>query len=166
MDTAQSWAGVIGHSSFRARKALEALIRPIEHLIRYLTLVRPKLRSPLRRTSCAGGVSRLRVCCVRWQHDDKPIPANSHEVLAEDAVCLLDVPVHKTGTAFTKPVDPLLGQAIEVWQGLRANLATKTDPPARTSASTGSFAVKCPARQLPRPTSTGRSSPRFAARLV
>ena len=24
-----------------------------------------------------------------------------------DAVCLLDVPAHKTGTAFTKPVDPL-----------------------------------------------------------
>jgi integrase len=35
------------------------------------------------------------------------------------AVCLLDVPVHKTGTAFTKPVDPLLGQAIEAWQALR-----------------------------------------------
>ncbi len=26
--------------------------------------------------------------------------------LAQDAVCLLDVPTHKTGTAFTKPVDP------------------------------------------------------------
>ena len=36
-----------------------------------------------------------------------------------DSVCLLDVPVHKTGTAFTKPVDPLLGQAIEAWQALR-----------------------------------------------
>jgi integrase len=64
-------------------------------------------------------ISRLRVGCVRWQHDGLPIAGNSREVLAEDAVCLLDVPVHKTGTAFTKPVDPLLGQAIESWQALR-----------------------------------------------
>lgn len=28
-------------------------------------------------------------------------------------------PTHKTGTAFTKPVDPLLGQAIEAWQTVR-----------------------------------------------
>jgi hypothetical protein len=48
-----------------------------------------------------------------------PDPGDSREVLARDAVCLLDVPVHKTGTAFTKPVDPLLGQAIEAWQALR-----------------------------------------------
>ena len=33
--------------------------------------------------------------------------------------CLLDVPTHKTGTAFTKPVGPLLGQAIEAWQAVR-----------------------------------------------
>jgi integrase len=64
-------------------------------------------------------LSRLRVGCVRWHHDDQPIAADSSDVLAEEAVCLLDVPVHKTGTAFTKPVDPLLGQAIEAWQVLR-----------------------------------------------
>jgi len=64
-------------------------------------------------------LSRLRVGCVRWQHDGVPIPGDSRDVLAEDAVCLLDVPVHKTGAAFTKPVDPLLGQAIEAWQALR-----------------------------------------------
>ncbi|MEU8434727.1 tyrosine-type recombinase/integrase [Streptomyces sp. NPDC029216] len=46
-------------------------------------------------------------------------PGDSGEVLARDAVCLLDVPTHKTGTAFTKPVDPLLGQAIEAWQAVR-----------------------------------------------
>jgi len=40
-------------------------------------------------------------------------------VLTEEAVCLLDVPVHKTGTALSKPVDPLVGQAIEAWQALR-----------------------------------------------
>ena len=36
-----------------------------------------------------------------------PVAGDSRQVLARDAVCLLDVPVHKTGTAFTKPVDPL-----------------------------------------------------------
>jgi len=64
-------------------------------------------------------IARLRVGCIRWQHDDRPITGDSKEVLARDAVCLLDVPVHKTGTAFTKPVDPLLGQAIEAWQAVR-----------------------------------------------
>jgi len=57
-------------------------------------------------------ISRLRVGCIRWQHDGMPIPGDSRDILAEDAVCLLDVPLHKTGTAFTKPVDPIVGQAI------------------------------------------------------
>jgi integrase len=64
-------------------------------------------------------IARLRVGCVRWQHDGMPIPGDSSEVLARDAVCLLDIPTHKTGTAFTKPVDPLLGKAIEAWQAVR-----------------------------------------------
>jgi integrase len=64
-------------------------------------------------------ITRLRVGCVRWQHDGMPIPGDSAEILARDAVCLLDVPTHKTGTAFTKPVDPLLGQAVEAWQAVR-----------------------------------------------
>jgi len=59
------------------------------------------------------------VGCIRWQHEGMPIPGDSAEVLARDAVCLLDVPTHKTGTAFTKPVDPLVGQAIEAWQAVR-----------------------------------------------
>ena len=64
-------------------------------------------------------ISRLRVGCIRWHHDGMPIPGDSREILAEDAVCLLDIPVNKTGTAFTKPVDPIIGQAIEAWQALR-----------------------------------------------
>jgi integrase len=64
-------------------------------------------------------IARLRVGCVRWQHDGMPIPGDSGEILARDAVCLLDIPTHKTGTAFTKPVDPLLGKAIEAWQSIR-----------------------------------------------
>lgn len=63
--------------------------------------------------------ARFRVGRIRWQHDVLPVPGDSGEVLVRDAVCLLDVPTHKTGTAFTKPVDPLLGQAIETWQAVR-----------------------------------------------
>jgi hypothetical protein len=54
-------------------------------------------------------ITRLRVVCNRWQHDGAAIASDSDQVLARDAVCLLDVPWHKTGTAFTKPVGPLLG---------------------------------------------------------
>ncbi|BCO34884.1 hypothetical protein BMW24_014810 [Mycobacterium heckeshornense] len=62
-------------------------------------------------------IARLRVGCIRWQHDrpptgDAPSPTDS-------AVCLLDVPTHKTGTAFTKPIDPLLSQAIQAWEAMR-----------------------------------------------
>ena len=64
-------------------------------------------------------ITRLRVGCIRWQHDDTPIVGDSDQVLARDAVCLLDVPAHKTGTAFTKPVDPILGQALDTWHTLR-----------------------------------------------
>ena len=72
-------------------------------------------------------ISRLRAGCVRWQYDGQPIPGDSRDVLADDAVCLLDVPVHKTGTAFTKPVDPIVGQAIEAWQSLRPAQPPPTD---------------------------------------
>jgi integrase len=73
-------------------------------------------------------IARLRVGCVRWQHDATPISGDSNQVLARDAVCLLDVPVHKTGSAFTKPVDPLLGQAIEAWQAARPDQPKMLDP--------------------------------------
>jgi integrase len=73
-------------------------------------------------------IARLRVGCIRWQHDGMPIPGDSGEVLARDAVCLLDVPTHKTGTAFTKPVDPLLGQGIEAWQAVRPDQPAMLDP--------------------------------------
>jgi len=57
-------------------------------------------------------IVRLRVGCVRWQ-----APADPDGT--PDPVCLLDIPIHKTGTAFTKPVDPLLGKALEAWQAVR-----------------------------------------------
>jgi integrase len=64
-------------------------------------------------------IARLRVGCVRWQHNERPVAADAADVLVDDAVCLLDIPTHKTGTAFTKPVDPILGQAVEIWQAVR-----------------------------------------------
>lgn len=61
---------------------------------------------------------RLRVGCVRWQREEVPI-AGMQEVLPKDAVCWLDIPVHKTGTAFTKAVDRVVGEAIMQWERVR-----------------------------------------------
>ena len=52
-------------------------------------------------------IRRLRVGCVRWQQDNA------------SSVCFLDVPVNKTGTAFTKPVDKVVGQTINAWETVR-----------------------------------------------
>jgi hypothetical protein len=78
---------------------------PIE-LVRAITMM--WLFSGLR----TDEIMRLRVGAIRWQQQ------------ADDAgeakrVCLLDVPVNKTSTAFTKPVDPLVGDAIERWEAIR-----------------------------------------------
>jgi integrase len=56
-------------------------------------------------------IVRLRVGCIRWQPAD---PATS-----TGPICLLDIPVNKTGSAFTKPVDPVLGRAVEAWEAAR-----------------------------------------------
>jgi integrase len=52
-------------------------------------------------------IRRLRVGCVRWQQDNAA------------SVCFLDVPVSKTATAFSKPVDKVVGQAINAWEKVR-----------------------------------------------
>jgi integrase len=62
--------------------------------------------------------SRLRLGCVRWQREDVII-TGTEELLSKDAVCMLEIPTHKTGTTFTKPVDRVVGEAIEVWEGVR-----------------------------------------------
>ena len=56
-------------------------------------------------------ISRLRLGCVRWQR-----PTGD---AAGRPICLLDIPVHKTGVDFTKPVEPQVGQAIEAWEVIR-----------------------------------------------
>ena len=55
-------------------------------------------------------ICRLRLGCIRWQKDAVTIPG-TNDTLSVDVVCLLDVPVNKTGTAFTKPVDRAVGDA-------------------------------------------------------
>jgi integrase len=63
-------------------------------------------------------IFRLRLGCIRWQNHaggrDEP-----QTTVDPDVVCLLDVPTHKTGSAFTKPVDPLVGHAIAEWEAIR-----------------------------------------------
>ncbi len=63
-------------------------------------------------------IRRLRVGCVRWQREDVTI-TGTDAVLPKGAVCLLDVPTHKTGVAFTKPVDRAVGEAIAAWEQVR-----------------------------------------------
>ncbi|MFJ8600348.1 hypothetical protein ACIREM_16815 [Streptomyces shenzhenensis] len=55
-------------------------------------------------------IRRLRTGFVRWQHDGTVVSPDAVDVLARNAVCLLDVPPHKTGTSFTKPVAPYSGR--------------------------------------------------------
>jgi integrase len=56
-------------------------------------------------------ILRLRYGAIRW---------NTTPDTAEcERVCLLDVPTNKTAPAFTKPVDRLVGEAIEAWQTVR-----------------------------------------------
>jgi integrase len=56
-------------------------------------------------------ILRLRVGAIRWHtpNDDR----------GDGRVCLLDVPVNKTTPAFTKPVDRLVGEAVDAWQAIR-----------------------------------------------
>jgi integrase len=57
-------------------------------------------------------ILRLRVGAIRWQ-------ASGDNADGEARVCLLDVPVNKTTSAFTKPVDQLVGEAVDAWQAVR-----------------------------------------------
>lgn len=68
---------------------------------------------------------RLRVGCIRWQ--SAPLET------AGPPTCLLDVPINKTSTAFTKPVDAVVGQAIEAWE------AQRRPHPSMPDAKTGSM---------------------------
>lgn len=76
-------------------------------MIRAVTVV--WLFAGLRRSE----IRRLRVGCIRYA------PAPNAPVDRQNQICLLDVPVNKTSTAFTKPVDPAVGEAIRTWEADR-----------------------------------------------
>lgn len=63
-------------------------------------------------------IARLRVGCIRWQHEDVLVPETG-EWLPKEATCFLDIPVNKTSTAYTKPVHPLVGKRINEWEAVR-----------------------------------------------
>jgi len=60
-------------------------------------------------------IHRLRVGCIRWSTLD----GSTDDTPDHRGTCLLDVPVSKTNTAFSKPVDRLVGEVIEEWERVR-----------------------------------------------
>lgn len=100
------WAGLnlttedIARKSSGKESGTVHTFHPIE-MVRAMALV--WLFAGLRRDE----IRRLRVGCVRWHQGDG------------SQVCFLDVPVNKTGAAFTKPVDRVVGEAINVWERVR-----------------------------------------------
>ena len=74
-------------------------------------------------TWCLSGlrcdeIRRLRVGCIRRQAEEG-VKSEPGKALPDDALCLLSVPVNKTGTAFTKPVHWLVGERITEWERVR-----------------------------------------------
>ena len=61
-------------------------------------------------------VVRLRLGCVRWQPS---AGEGGGSTTPGQGICWLDVPTNKTGTAFTKPVDRLVGETIGAWEAVR-----------------------------------------------
>ena len=61
-----------------------------------------------------GEITRLRLGCIHWEPGVHRVEENT-----PPTVCLLDVPVTKTSTAFTKPVAAVVGTAVEAWEKVR-----------------------------------------------
>jgi integrase len=68
-------------------------------------------------------IRRMRVGCLQRQTRDMGVPAST-EVLPKDSVVFLNVPPNKTTPGYTKPVDPIVADVVEVWEQLRP-----TQPP-------------------------------------
>jgi integrase len=60
-------------------------------------------------------ICRLRRGCIRW--DDVEVVIDGR--VEKKRVSLLEVPVQKTGPAFVKPVDAVVGETIEAWEAIR-----------------------------------------------
>jgi hypothetical protein len=89
-------------------------------------------------------VRRLRVGCIRW-YQDADVGTDADATRLTDAVCLLDVPVNKTSSAYTKPVDRTVGEAIAAWEAVRPTqplaLDRKTGEPVALLFSFRSHAI-------------------------
>ena len=79
-------------------------------------------RAALGRARTPAG--RLRPLAARGRRRSPARPTSS----PQDAVCWLDVPVNKTMTAFTKPVDRAVGEAIAAWEAVRPPQPALVDP--------------------------------------
>jgi integrase len=122
------WAGLNLTAEDLASRST-APSRPREHryplaMVRAIVMV--WLFCGLRRNE----IGRLPVGCIRWQSRVGLLPETDAAV-SNEAMCLLDIPTNKTGTAFTKPVDRVVGEAIKEWERIRP-----TQPPA-VDAKTG-----------------------------
>jgi len=108
------WAGLnVSESDFAKSRTSSCSRYPLA-LIRALSVV--WLFAGLR----GDEIRRLRVGCIRWEFSaDDP----SHR----GKICWLEVPVNKTGTAFTKPVDRVVGEAIEAWERERPHQPAALD---------------------------------------
>lgn len=58
-------------------------------------------------------IRRLELECVRWDQATDPDSGENYRV------CLLHIPANKTTGAFSKPVDPMVGELIDAWKTIR-----------------------------------------------
>jgi integrase len=68
---------------------------------------------------------RLEVGCIQQQQAAELTAAIEPD--APGGVCLLQVPVHKTGAAYVKPVDQVVGEAIAAWEAVRPQQPPRLD---------------------------------------
>jgi len=69
-------------------------------------------------------IRRLRVGCIRWQNDYSKSGAQAEH----RPVCMLLVPTGKAVPEFMKPVDRVVGEAIEEWERMRTDTPLMKDP--------------------------------------
>ncbi|MDQ2961013.1 MAG: tyrosine-type recombinase/integrase, partial [Candidatus Dormibacteraeota bacterium] len=105
------WAGLnLGDADVRSGTASTPGRRPPHYPLEFIkALAAVWLFAGLR----SDEITRLRIGCLRWQS------AADQSLAAGARTCLLDVPAHKTGCPYTKPVDPIVGDAIETWEAVR-----------------------------------------------
>ncbi len=116
------WAGLnltvddVPKSGLVNRRVNRDPVYPLE-MIRALVVV--WLFSGLR----SDEIRRLRVGCTR---EPSQQTAGGDPAVAPH-ICWLDVPVNKTGQAFSKPVDALVGEAVRAWEHVRPSQPAMLD---------------------------------------